>query len=271
MAKNQFSGDVVLAVAEFVRGGGGPTHTEIRDALIGVGCDDGYQYDPKVTDGPNKSQRIRKGFQEAARRGASRDLLERFLSLLRHHDLIVSPDGELTRGAARLRDALHRDGWTLTPQGELRAMGDIDLATGGREALDETLERLRGSSDDRALAIGTAKDLLESVAKFVLEELGMGARKGATFNELWHVARERLGVLPQSVDTNLAGYEEIRQIHQSSWDIAQNVNALRNLQGTGHGRTLPTGVSKELAWLVVREACSVAEYMLRLLDKEQGR
>ncbi|WP_125898932.1 abortive infection family protein [Actinomyces gaoshouyii] len=150
-------------------------------------------------------------------------------------------------------------------------MGDIDLATGGREALDEALERLRRSSDDPALAIGTAKDLLESVAKFVLEELGMGVRKGAPFNQLWHVAQERLGVLPKNVDTNLAGYKEIRQIHQSSWDIARNVSALRNLQGTGHGRTLPTGVSKELTWLVVREACSVAEYMLRLLDKEQGR
>ncbi|WP_366180784.1 abortive infection family protein [Actinomyces timonensis] len=271
MANNQYLEDVARAVAAFFHGGEGPTHREVTDVLVGVRCDDGYRYDPSAVDSPNKEQRVLRGFCSAARQGSSCDLLERFLSLLRHHGLIVSPDGELTRDAARLRDALNRDNWTLSPQGELRAMGDIDLATGGREALDETLERLRGSSDDPALAIGTAKDLLESVAKFVLEELGMGVQKGQTFNGLWHHARERLGVLPQNVDTSLAGYKEIRQIHKSLWSIAENVNALRNLQGTGHGRTLPTGVSKELAWLVVREACSVAEYMLRLLDKEQGR
>ena len=65
--------------------------------------------------------------------------------------------------------------------------------------------------------------------------------------------------------------DAIKAIHGSSWTIAQNVNALRNLQGTGHGRTLPTGVSENLATLVVREACSVAEFMLRQLDHEVGR
>ena len=149
-------------------------------------------------------------------------------------------------------------------------MTGADLATGGRAALDETLERLRGSGNDPALAIGTAKDMLEVVAKFVLEELGMPVDKRMDFNALWYLSRERLGVLPEKVDPALSGFKQVRQIHQSSWAIAENVNELRNLQGTGHGRTLPTGVNEDLALLVVREACSVAEYMLRLLDKEHG-
>ena len=53
--------------------------------------------------------------------------------------------------------------------------------------------------------------------------------------------------------------------------IAEQVNVLRGLQGTGHGRTLPTGVSPELALLVVREACSVAEFTLNALDRQRGR
>lgn len=130
--------------------------------------------------------------------------------------------------------------------------------------------RLRSSTTDPALAIGTAKDLLESVAKFVLEDLGMPVDGKMDFNAVWYIARERLGILPEKVDQSLPGYKQLRKIHQSSWAIAENVNELRNLQGTGHGRTLPTGVSEDLALLVVREACSVAEYMLRLLDKERG-
>ncbi len=60
-------------------------------------------------------------------------------------------------------------------------------------------------------------------------------------------------------------------ILQSSWTIAEQLNELRNLQGAGHGRTLPTGVSVELALLVVREACSVSEFMLITLDRVLGR
>lgn len=58
---------------------------------------------------------------------------------------------------------------------------------------------------------------------------------------------------------------------QASWNIAEQVNVLRGLQGAGHGRTLPTGVSADLALLVVREACSVAEFMLTTLERQYGR
>ena len=109
------------------------------------------------------------------------------------------------------------------------------------------------------------------MAKFVLEEAGMPVPRSAGFDHLWYMARERLGLLPERVDPSMQGADAIKAIHGSSWTIAQNVNALRNLQGTGHGRTLPTGVSENLATLVVREACSVAEFMLRQLDHEVGR
>jgi hypothetical protein len=36
------------------------------------------------------------------------------------------------------------------------------------------------------------------------------------------------------------------------------------------GRTLPTGVSTELALLMIREAYSAAEYCLNTLDKQRG-
>ena len=60
-------------------------------------------------------------------------------------------------------------------------------------------------------------------------------------------------------------------IVQSAWTIVEQVNVLRGLQGSGHGRTLPTGVTPEQALLVVREACSVAEFALASLDRQLGR
>lgn len=153
----------------------------------------------------------------------------------------------------------------------MQIAGLIDISTGGRPALDEQLDRLRRASEDPALLLGTAKDLLESTAKFVLEELDLPIRPDADFNELWFHARDRLGIHPRNVSADMPGERHIKSILQSAWSIANQANQLRGLQGTGHGRTLPTGVSAEMALLVVREACSVVEFTLRVLDRELGR
>ena len=270
MSTAPLSDDIASAVAAFFHGGGGPSHSVVSRALTGAGLDDGHVYEPNKI-GPSKEQRVLAAFRRAERAGGGRKLVEGLLSTLRHEGLIGRTAGERSEDEKRLRVALGRAGWMLSDDGQLRAFAGADLHTGGREALDESLTRLRGSAADPALLIGTAKDLLESVAKFVLEETGMPVPASIGFDALWHLARERLGVLPERVDKTLPGFEAIRAIHQSSWTIAKNVNDLRNLQGTGHGRTLPTGVSEDLALLVVREACSVAEYMLRRLDAQHGR
>lgn len=260
--------DVCAALAMFFHGGAGPSHSTISRVLTGTGYGDDYAYTPNVQ-GPNKEDRVLKGLKGAQRRPArARDLVEELLSALRTGGLIGGDAaGE---DVNRLKRALGSAGWYLTDDGHLQPFGSVDLDTGGRPALEEQVERLRRSTTDPALLIGTAKELLESVSKFVLEELGMPVSDKMDYNQLWHLARERLHVLPQQVDPNVPGVDAIRAIHQSTWNIADQVNKLRNLQGTGHGRNLPTGVSEDLAMLVVREAATVADYMLARLDREKG-
>lgn len=270
MRSTPVSDDIAAAIAAFFHAGEGPPHSAVTRVLTGAGLNDGYEYRPG-TNGPSKEDRVLSAFRRAEREGSGRKLVEGLLSALRHKNLVGVDAAMQSDDEKRLRVALGRTGWLFTDDGQLRAFAGADIDTGGREALDESLARLRGSTSDPALLIGTAKDLLESVAKFVLEETGIPVPTSMGFDALWHIARERLGVLPERVDTTLPGFEAIRAIHQSSWTIAKNINDLRNLQGTGHGRTLPTGVTEDLALLVVREACSVAEYMLRRLDATRGR
>lgn len=260
--------DVSAALAMFVHAGAGPSHSVISRVLTGTGYGDDYTYDRDVQ-GPNKEQRVLQALREAQRRPArARDLVEELLSAFRTANLVgAEAAGE---DVDRLKRALGSAGWFLTDDGHLQPFGTVDLDTGGRPALEEQVERLRRSSMDPALQIGTAKELLESVSKFVLEELGMPVNDKMPYDQLWHLARERLGVLPQQVDPNLPGAGAIRAIHQSTWNIADQINKLRNLQGTGHGRTLPSGVSEDLAMLVAREAATVADYMLARLDREKG-
>jgi abortive infection Abi-like protein len=202
----------------------------------------------------------------------ARELVEALLARLRVGSAFPegagAHDHQLVRSAQR---AFARAGWQLADDGVLSIAGAVDLSTGGREALDDQLERLRRAVDDPALLLGTAKDLLEAVAKFVLEEFGVSIAGQADFAQLWYLARERLGVLPQQIGGDAPGGPQIKAILQSSWRIAEQVNQLRGLQGTGHGRTLPTGVSAEMALLVVREAGSVAEFALTTLDRQMGR
>ncbi|MGB3679896.1 MAG: abortive infection family protein, partial [Candidatus Microthrix parvicella] len=125
--------------------------------------------------------------------------------------------------------------------------------------------------DDPSLLLGTAKEMLESTGKYVTEQFSVPLRPNTTFDELWHHARERLDLLPQQVNVSAAGGKQVREILQSSWSIAQMTNQIRNDEGTGHGRTLPTAVTPEIAMMVVREACSVAEMVLSKLDRAIGR
>jgi len=272
MSRPPVSNEIGAAIAAFFHGGAGPSHSKLSTAFAAGGYADSDPY-VQADGSPNKETRVNVVVGAAVRRPVTaRGLVEALLLTLRQSGKFESDvDVDGKRLVRFLEQALGRQGWSLTPAGELTALAGIDLTTGGRAALDEQIDRLRRSTDDPGALLGTAKDLLEAVAKFILEELDIEVGRSADFGHLWHIARDRLGVLPQQVDATLPGAEPIRKILQSSWTIAEQVNVLRGLQGVGHGRTLPTGVTVDLALVVVREACSVAEFVLSTFDRQYGR
>jgi hypothetical protein len=148
-------GEVAGAVAKFFHSGAGPAHSAVTRVLVSSGYNDGYTYDAAVQ-GPNKESRVLSAFNMARRQPAgARKLVEGLLTELRLDGKIGS--GPANDDEKRLRLALGRSGWHLTEQGHLRAFAGVDIDTGGREALEEELDRLRRSTADPALLIGTAK------------------------------------------------------------------------------------------------------------------
>ncbi len=270
MAATPVSDEIAGALGRFFYGGAGPSHSTLTGIFMRAGYGDADPYTP--SDGtPNKEARVQRVIRAAARRPErARDLVEGLLSALRVAGFfdVEHPAFDAQRMRAT-QAAFRRSGWSLGADGTLSVLGLIDLATGGREALDEQVERLRRSTDDPAQLLGTAKDLLEAVAKFVLEELG--SAQDGDFGHLWYLARDRLGIHPTQVVRDGPGAAQVRKILGASWTIAEQVSELRNLQGTGHGRTLPTGVTPEMALLVVREACAVADFTRSSLDRLLGR
>lgn len=263
--------DVASAFARLFLGGAGATHTVIGRAITaaGYGPDDPFD---SVTRTPSKEERLHIVLTAALRRprGAAK-LVEDLLRGLRNCGYFDSDDPEQQDRINRLRKAWAREGWNLDVSGHLSPAGAIDLTTGGRLALDEQLARLRRGTDDPGQLLGSANDLLEAIPKFVLEELDLPAPTHADFGHLWYLARDRLNILPEQVVAASPGANHVKAVLSSTWKIAEQIHYLRGKEGAGHGRTLPTGVTSEMALLMVREACSVAEFILDALDRERGR
>lgn len=99
------------------------------------------------------------------------------LSLLRAAQSVGDKHSKEERN---LQQSLVEAGLNLTDAYEIyeeNPIGEIDFETGGQEEIDEQLNCLQKAQDDPALMIGTAKELLEVIAKYVLKESGMPVDK----------------------------------------------------------------------------------------------
>lgn len=272
MSSTLLTEEVAAALAGFFFAGAGPRHTSLTGCFTACGLADVDPYDPNLGV-PNKEQRVLTVTRAARRRpaGVGDQLVERLLTALRIHGVFDDKDTVVVDRVKTLRRALATQSVSLDDEGRLQRTNPINLATGGRPALDEQLSRLRHNVEDPGVLLGGAKELLESICKFVLEEQHMLPDRKMDFDELLALALDRLKLQPTTVDATVAGGKQLRAIYQSAKTTASTINELRNLQGTGHGRTLPTGISREVGRYVIREATHVAELLLSTHDRQMGR
>lgn len=271
MTGQLLSDEVAASLGKFFFGGAGPSHATITRCFTACGLGSDDPYDP-MTGTPNKEQRVLVLCWTARRRpgDVAAKALDQLLTALRVDGTFDSEDAQTKERVATLRRALAALGAVLDDEDRIQEHA-LDLGTGGRAALDEQLARLRRNVEDPGALIGGAKELLESICKFVLEEQSMLPDRKMDFDELLALAFDRLRLQPQMVDPSQPGGKQLRAIYQSAKTTASTINELRNLQGTGHGRTLPTGISKETGRYVIREATHVAELLLTTHDRHGPR
>jgi hypothetical protein len=176
--------------------------------------------------------------------------------------------------------SLERDGYRLDDESRISRIGpsaprlpeeslaNLTDATAIREQLDRIQ---RAIPDDPALAVGSAKELIESTAKVVLIERGKTVDERADVQQLIKGAQEALRLHPSSATPGPDGSEAVKRILGGVSTIALGVAELRNRgYGTGHGgATRRVGLAWRHAHLAVNAAVTWSQLMLdTLADNE---
>ena len=99
------------------------------------------------------------------------------------------------------------------------------------------IERLENAIDrDPALAIGTAKELIETCCKTILTKRGVAITKTEDLGDLTKKVAKELQLVPEGITDETKGAENIRLILRNLTQLTNNLAQLRGLYGTGHGR-----------------------------------
>lgn len=90
--------------------------------------------------------------------------------------------------------------------------------------------------ENPTLAIGQAKEFIESSCKYILESKGVEINKKWDLNDLTRESMQKLELLPKQVEDQEEGCENIKAILGNLKAITNNLSQLRNSYGTGHGK-----------------------------------
>lgn len=211
----------------------------------------------------------------------------RFLCELLHP--VVRPDAsEVERLRQLFNEVLRQDGYQLVEKSRLSGRPvfvarRMDLqGTSSVKMMDETF---RGTDSeyvlqqitrmevainhDPDLAIGTAKELVETVCKTIIREREEPIPRNADLPQLVKQTAKLLQLTPDDIPEEARASQTIRRLLSNFAVIARGVAELRNLYGTGHGRDPDTkGLQPRHAKLAVGAASTLAVF---LLETHQAR
>jgi Abortive infection C-terminus len=166
-----------------------------------------------------------------------------------------------------LRAAFASEGWELSGDGSLQPRL-LDSLSGKAltVALRAYVDRARKGALDSPLLAGTAKDLLEATAGHVLVQKWGSYSTTSNFPTLLGQAFSALG-LSTPTDPVVSGEHAQRRVERVAYELGCALNALRNKQGTGHGRPWDSTVSAAYAGFAIESMGNISALMLDTLEQ----
>lgn len=129
--------------------------------------------------------------------------------------------------------------------------------------LAEQIRRIENSiNDDPALAIGTAKELIETCCKTILAERGTPVTGTPDIPTLTKATLKELNLVPEGIHEKSRGSDVIKRLLSNLGTIGNGLAELRGLYGTGHGKDgKSSGLSVRHAKLAVGAAATLTTFL----------
>ncbi len=129
--------------------------------------------------------------------------------------------------------------------------------------LAEQIRRLETSVEsDPSLAIGTAKELIETCCKTILAERGKPVVGTPDISTLTKQTLKELKLVPEGIPDAARGADVIKRLLSNLGTIGNGLAELRGLYGTGHGKHgSATGLSARHAKLAVGAAATLVVFL----------
>ena len=131
------------------------------------------------------------------------------------------------------------------------------------DGLHRQVERpATAAESDPDIAVGTAKELVETVCKTILEDRGVTLGNDDFAESVRAVAKE-LSLLPAGVSMKAKGSDILRRIPSNLGKVTRGLAERWNLYGTGHGRSARAkGVQPRHAKLAIGPTATLAGFLL---------
>ena len=125
------------------------------------------------------------------------------------------------------------------------------------------IKRMESSvQKDPELAIGMAKELIETTCKTILDKRGVPTSKNPDIQELTKLTLKALKLVPDGIRDEARGRNTIKKILQNLGTIGIGLAELRGLYGTGHGKDGNfKGLSVRHARLATGAAATLATFL----------
>jgi len=116
--------------------------------------------------------------------------------------------------------------------------------------------------NDPALAIGTAKELVETCCRTILTDRQVPVPKNSDLTQLVKLTARQLELTPDDIPDKAKATETIKRLLSNLAAITQGIAELRNHYGTGHGKDASTrGLAPRHAKLAVGAASTLAVFL----------
>ena len=125
---------------------------------------------------------------------------------------------------------------------------------------------------DPPLAIGTAKELIETCCKTILTRRNIPFTKSEDLGELTKKLTKELQLVPEGITDESKGADNIRLILRNLTQLTNNLAQLRGLYGTGHGRDgQHRGLQPRHARLAVASAIAFVDFVVATYHQREHR